>query len=185
MNSNLPTGTVTFLYTDIEGSASLWESEPEPMRAAQQRHDALLQQAIAAHGGVAYKIIGDAFQAAFAVSAQALAAALAAQRSLAAEAWPTSVPLRVRMGLHAGQAEAQAGDYVTTHTLNRVARIMSAGHGGQILLSEAAAELARDDWPAGIRLRDLGQHRVKGMAQPEHLFQVVAPDLPADFPPLN
>jgi class 3 adenylate cyclase len=185
MNSDLPSGTVTFLFTDIEGSTPLWEHEPEQMRAALARHHAILRAAIAEQGGHVYKVIGDAFQAAFDVPAQAVAAALAAQRGLAGERWPTSTPIRVRMGLHVGPAEADVHDYATTHTLNRVARVMSAGYGGQTLLTLAVAELVRERLPAGVTLRDLGRHRLKGLTQLEHLFQVVAPDLPVDFPPLQ
>jgi predicted ATPase/class 3 adenylate cyclase len=185
MAEPLPSGTVTFLYTDIEGSTTLWEREPQPMQLALERHHAILQASIAANSGRVYKIIGDAFQAAFEVSSQAVRAALAAQRAQAAEDWPTSAPLRVRMGIHTGHARAQGDDYATTHTLNRVARIMSAAHGGQILLSEAAAELIRDDLPEAVSLRDMGQHHLKGLTQLERLFQIVVPDLPADFPPLN
>jgi predicted ATPase/class 3 adenylate cyclase len=181
----LPSGTVTFLYTDIEGSTPLWEREPAAMQQAQERHDAILHPAIAAGGGRVYKVIGDAFQAAFAVAGDAVRAAAAAQRALAAESWPTSRPLRVRMGIHSGHAIAEERDYLTTHTLNRVARIMAAGHGGQILLSEAVVELLRDDMPAGLSLREMGLHQMKGLAQPERLYQVAAPDLPASFPPLN
>jgi predicted ATPase/class 3 adenylate cyclase len=181
----LPTGTVTFLYSDIEGSTPLWEREPAAMQQAQERHDAILREAITACDGRVYKVIGDAFQAAFAVAGDAVRAAVAAQRALANETWPTSAPLRVRMGLHAGHAIAQGSDYLTTHTLNRVARIMAAGHGGQILLSEAVVELSRDDLDEGLSLRDMGQHQMKGLAQPERLYQVAAPDLPASFPPLN
>jgi class 3 adenylate cyclase len=123
MTTDLPTGTVTFLFTDIEGSTPLWEREPEPMRAALARHMALLQQAVTAQHGRLYKTIGDAIQAAFALPADALAAALAAQRELGAAEWPTSASLRVRMGLHTGPAEPAGADYATTHTLNRVARI--------------------------------------------------------------
>ncbi len=183
--NNLPTGTVTFLFTDIEGSTPLWEREPEKMTVALERHHTLLRAAIESNGGQVFKIIGDAFQAAFVVPAQALAAALAAQRGLAAEAWPTSAPLRVRMGVHVGQAEAHETDYATTHTLNRVARIMSTAYSGQVLLSVEVAELTRGYLPAEATLRDMGQHRMKGMTQPEHLYQVLAPDLPADFPPLQ
>src|SRR3990172_8119513 len=128
MPDSLPSGTITFLYSDIEGSAPLWEREPGQMQAALERHHAILNACIAARGGYTYKIIGDAFQAAFEGSSQAVLAALEAQRALAAEAWATSTPLRVRMGLHAGRAIADGSDYNTTHTLNRVARIMSAGH---------------------------------------------------------
>ncbi len=184
MSANLPSGTVTFLFTDIEGSTPLWEREPGRMRLALAQHDTILRQAVADQHGQVYKVIGDAIQAAFALPAEALAAALAAQRELAAVSWPTSVPLRVRMGLHTGPAEAAAADYTTTHTLNRVARIMAAAHGGQTVLSSETAELMRGDLPAGVRLLDLGQHRMKGMTRREHLFQLNAPDLPGQFPAL-
>src|SRR5438445_342493 len=163
MKTDLPTGTVTFLFTDIEGSTPLWEREPGPMRAALAQHDAILQRAVAAHQGVHYKTIGDAIQAAFALPADAVAAALAAQRELEAAEWLTSAPLRVRMGLHTGPAEPAGADYATTHTLNRVARIMAAAHGGQVVLSAEVAELLHGYLPAGSSLRDLGQHRMKGM----------------------
>ncbi len=185
MNANLPSGTVTFLFTDIEGSTPLWEHEPDKMRVALERHNVLLRSAIEASGGQVFKTIGDAFLAAFAVPSQAVAAALAAQRDLAAEAWGTSQPLRVRMGLHVGHAETQGTDYAGAHTLNRVARIVSTGHGGQVLLSSEVAELSRGELPAEVTLRDMGQHRMKGMTHPEHLYQVLVPDLPADFPPLK
>jgi len=181
----LPSGMVTFLFTDIEGSTSVWEREPAQMRLALARHHAILRTTIAAQGGHAYKIIGDAFQAAFALPAQAVAAALAAQRAFAAQAWETSAPVRVRMGVHVGPAAAEGNDYTTTHTLNRVARIMAAGHGGQILLSGEVADLVRRDLPTDVTLRDMGQQRMKGLTQLEHLFQLVAPDLPASFPPLK
>ena len=126
MAASLPTGIVTFLFTDIEGSTPLWEREPDAMRQALARHDAILRQAVEAQGGIIYKVIGDAIQAAFALPAGTLAAALAAQRELAAATWPTASPLRVRMGMHVGPAEVVGPDYATTHTLNRAARIMAA-----------------------------------------------------------
>lgn len=181
----LPSGTVTFLFTDIEGSTPLWEREPGKMSLALERHHALLRAAIESNGGHVYKIIGDAFQAAFALPAQAVEAAMTAQRSLASEVWPTSIPIRVRMGIHTGHAEARGDDYATTHTLNRVARIMSAGHGGQILISVEVADLTRNYLPAEVTLGDMGKHHLKGMTHPEHLYQVLAPDLPAGFPPLK
>src|SRR6266496_4032154 len=183
--ADLPTGTVTFLFTDIEGSTPLWEGEPDQMRLALARHDAILRTTIANHGGHAFKTIGDAFQASFAFPIQAFAAALAAQRAFATQTWETSEPIRVRMGVHVGPAVAEDTDYHTTHTLNRVARIMAAGHGGQILLSEEVADLVRRDLPTDVTLRDMGQHRMKGLTHLEHLFQLVAPDLPAAFPPLK
>lgn len=185
--SDHPTGTVTFLFTDIQDSTSLWATMPEAMRHSLAHHDALVRQAAEAHGGYVFKMVGDACQVAFSTSEQALCAAVAAQTALQsqpAEAWGETGPLRVRMGIHVGPAEWCGHDYAVAHTLNRVARIMSAGHGGQILLSAAVVEMVRDASFA-FCLRDLGQHRLKGLSQAEHLYQVVDPDLPADFPPLN
>jgi predicted ATPase/class 3 adenylate cyclase len=179
-----PTGTVTFLFTDIEGSTRLWERYSAEMPAAFQRQEAILRQAIADHEGYAYKMIGDAFQAAFATAPAALAAALAAQRSLAAEDWGPIEPLRVRMALDAGVVEERGDDYVGP-LLNRTARLLAAGHGGQILLSAAAHELVSGQLPHGAALRDLGIHRLKDLTRPEPIFQVVVPDLPADFPLLR
>ena len=184
MINTLPSGTITFLFTDIEGSTPLWESQPEAMRQALARHNAVLRQAVEAEHGQIFKIIGDAFQAAFARPAEAARAAVAAQHSLQAAEWGALGPLRVRMGLHVGPAEWQDGDYAVSHTLNRVARIMSAAHGGQIVLSAEMADLTQGDLPAGVSLRDLGQHRMKGMARREHLFQLDAQDLPGEFPSL-
>jgi len=179
-----PSGTVTFLFTDIEGSTYLWEHTPEAMRPALARHDQIMYDAIGQAGGYAYKTIGDAFQAAFATAAQALSAALAAQRNLHAEAWDTPRPLRVRMALHTGVTEERDADYAGP-LLNRVARLMAAAHGGQILLSLATEELVRDQLPEGVSLRDLGVHQLKDLIRPEPIFQVLAEDLPAVFPPLR
>jgi len=182
--SKLPTGTVTFLFTDIEGSTPLWERMPAAMQASLEQHNQILHTAIAAQGGQVFKTIGDAFQAAFALPSQAVAAALAAQRTLAAAAWGETGPLKVRMGMHLGPGVVRGKDYAATHTLNRVARIMSAGHGGQMLLSLAMAELLRGQLPEGAALKDLGEHFLKGLSQREHIFQLLVPDLPGDFPPL-
>jgi predicted ATPase/class 3 adenylate cyclase len=182
--TSLPGGTLTFLFTDIEGSTQLWEQHPQTMPAALARHDALLRQQIAAHGGHVFKTIGDAVCAAFATAPDALAAALATQRALQAEEWGAIGPLRVRVAIHTGVADMRDGDYFGP-ALNRVARLLSAGHGGQTLLSAAAWELARDHLPSDVELRDLGEHRLKDLTRPEHIFQLVAPDLPADFPPLQ
>ena len=183
--TQLPGGNITFLFTDIEGSTPLWERDPDGMQESLARHDAVLHEVITAGGGQVFKVIGDAFQAAFVNPMQAVRAALAAQRALAAATWGATGPLRVRMGLHRGLAEARGVDYATTHTLNRVARVMSAGHGGQILLSLDIADHVRELLPEGVGLRDLGRHRMKGLSQPEHLFQLVADDLPATFLPLK
>jgi predicted ATPase/class 3 adenylate cyclase len=188
--SSMPTGTVTFLFTDIQGSTRLWENEPEAMRGSLARHDLLLRQAILASGGSVFKTIGDAFCAAFATATDAIAAAVRAQQALSAEPWGQErsdarrVPLRVRMAIHSGAAEERDSDYFGP-PLNRVARLLAAGHGGQTLLSLAAAELARDALPEGVSLGDLGQHRLKDLDRPEHVFQLLHPDLPVDFPPLR
>jgi predicted ATPase/class 3 adenylate cyclase/DNA-binding CsgD family transcriptional regulator len=192
----LPTGTVTFLFTDIEGSSAHWEQQAVAMRAALARHDTLLRRAIESHRGVVFKTWGDAFCVAFATAPDALAAALEAQRALHAEAAgggddadspaarsPLPAPLRVRMAIHTGTAEERDGDYFGP-SLNRVARLLSTGRGGQILLSDTARGLVRDTLPVGTTLRDLGEHRLKDLMAPEHIFQLVTPGLPADFPPL-
>jgi len=183
--TNLPTGTATFLFTDIEGSTPLWERDPEGMREALALHNAVLADAIAAHDGHWFKTVGDAFQAAFADPAQAVRAALAGQRGLAQAEWGHTGPLLVRMGIHTGPAIAEETDYVATHTLNRVARIMSAAHGGQIILSQEVLDEIAHRMPEEITLRDMGKHRMKGLTHLEHLYQVVAPDLPAEYPRLS
>ncbi len=194
-DSRFPTGTVTFLFTDIEGSTTLWEQHPDAMRAALARHDRLLRHAIESSDGCIVKSTGDGVYAVFAAATDALAACLAAQRCLQeaeAGAWnPTPratearmpLSLRVRMGLHTGAAELRDSDYFGA-VLNRAARIMSAAHGGQVLLSAATAELVRGHLPEGVTLREMGEHRLKGLLNPERLLQVVASDLRADFPPL-
>jgi predicted ATPase/class 3 adenylate cyclase len=180
----LPTGTVTFLFTDIEGSTRLWEEHPETMRLALARHDALLQAAINQHDGHLFKTIGDAFCAAFHTAPDALSAALAAQQGLTAEVWPEPISIRVRMALHTGAAEVRDNDYFG-QPLNRVARLLSAGHGGQVLLSLPAEELVRDVLPLDADLKALGEHRLRDLNRPESVFQLLHPDLPALFPPLK
>lgn len=183
--TDLPSGTITFLFTDIEGSTLRWEHHTETMRQALARHDALLRAAIDAQAGVVFKTVGDAFYAAFTTATQALAAALDGQRALLVEEWDARLgPLRVRMALHTGTAEARDGDYFGP-PLNRVARLLAAGHGGQILLSRATQELVRDALPPDTQLRDLGEHRLKDLIRPEHIFQLQAPDLLSDFAPLR
>lgn len=181
--ADLPTGTVTFVFTDIEGSTALWERQPVEMRTALARHDELLEGAIGAHGGYVFKKVGDAVCAAFSTAPAALLAAAEAQRALWAEEW-AGAPLRVRMALHTGSAERRDGDYLGA-PLNRVARLLSAGHGGQVLLSHPTQELVRDDLPRGATLRMLGEHRLKDLIRPERVYQLVAPGLPASFPPLT
>jgi len=181
--AELPSGTVTFLFTDIEGSTARWEQQPEAMRLALARHDALVRDAIARHGGSVVKTMGDAFHTAFSRAQDAVEAALDAQRRLMAEPWGTIEPIRVRMALHTGEAEERDGDYYGP-SLNRAARLLSTGHGGQVLLSEVAAGLVRDSLPKSCHLLDLGQHRLKDLIEPERVFQLESPDLASDFPPL-
>jgi predicted ATPase/class 3 adenylate cyclase len=180
----LPTGTVTFLFTDIEGSVRLWEQHPDAMRQALARHDLLLRHAIEAHGGQVFKTVGDAFCAAFSTPPAAVAAALEAQRALLSEPWEETGPLRVRLALHTGVPDVHGGDYFGA-PLNRVARLLAAGHGGQVLLSAATQELVRDRLPEGVTLRDLGEYRLRDLARPERVFQLVHADIPAEFPPLR
>lgn len=184
----LPTSPVTFLFTDIEGSTKLWEQHPEAMRVALARHDGLMREAIASRQGRVFKTIGDAFCAAFASAPDALAAALTVQAALfswSSEGGDAALPLRVRMALHTGLAEERDDDYFGP-TLNRVARLLAVGHGGQTLLSEAAQEAAfQNGPPPGAVLRDLKSHRLKDLSQPEHVWQASPPALPADFPPLR
>src|SRR5256884_3523896 len=180
----IPCGTVTFLFTDIEGSTRLWETQREAMTTALQRHDALLRQCIESHGGHIFKTVGDAFYAAFATAPSAVDAALAAQRSLHAEQWPEYAPIRARMALHTGAAEMRDGDYFGP-PLNHVARLLAVGHGGQTLLSEITHDLCRDRLPAGTTLKSLGEHTLKDLARRETVFQLCHPDLPQAFPPLK
>jgi predicted ATPase/class 3 adenylate cyclase/DNA-binding CsgD family transcriptional regulator len=180
-----PTGTVTFLFTDIEGSTRLWERSPNAMRIALARHDEILRETIEIHRGHVFKTVGDAFCVAFSTAPEALEAALEVQRALFSEEWSEEIgSLRVRMALHTGAAEERDGDYFGP-PLNRVARLLSAGYGGQILLSITTQELVRDQLPAGTQLRDLGERRLKDLFRPENIFQLIASDLPAEFPPLR
>jgi predicted ATPase/class 3 adenylate cyclase len=182
--SDLPSGTVTFLFTDIEGSTRLWEQHSEAMRHVLTRHDVLLRQAIERHNGHVFKTIGDAFYAAFSTASEALGAALSAQQALQAEARGAGRPLQVRMALHTGAVEHRDSDYFG-QPLNRIARLLSIGHGGQVLLSLATEELVRDVLPEGVYLHDLGPHRLRDLTRPEQVFLLLHPDLPADFPPLK
>ena len=179
-----PTGTVTFLFTDIEGSTKLWEQRPDAMRPALARHEDLLRGNIETSGGYVFKTVGDAFCAAFPTANAALQAALAAQLALAVEPWETETPLSVRMALHTGATEERGGDYFGP-PLNRVARLMAAGYGGQVLLSEVTRGLVRDALPPNTSLLGLDQHRLKDLGRPEQVFQLLHPSLPADFPRLR
>ncbi len=179
-----PSGTIVFLFSDIEGSTKRWEAYPEAMQAALRRHDSLLRAAIGAHAGHVFKTIGDAFCAAFHRVPDAIEAALAAQRSIEAESWGDVGGLSVRMAIHAGLADERDGDYFGP-AVNRVARLLSIAHGGQIVLSGAAAGLVKNVPTSRVELRDLGQHRLRDLSQAEQVFQLLASDLREHFPPLR
>jgi predicted ATPase/class 3 adenylate cyclase len=181
---DVPTGALTFLFTDIESSTHLWERFPTAMPAALERHDSLLRERIGAHGGRVFKAMGDAFYAVFTDTAAALAAALGIQHGLAGPVAPGEPAIRVRAALHTGAAHERDGDYFGP-SVNRVSRLLAAGHGGQTLLTQAARERVEGRLPAGTGLRDLGSHRLKDLQQPERIYQLLHPDLPAEFPPLR
>lgn len=180
--TDLPTGTVTFFLTDVEGSTRLIQRLGEGHREVLERHARLLRRAVADAGGIEVGERGDGFLFVFARAPDAVRAAAAAQRALAGAPWPPEGAVRVRMGLHTGEG-VLGGDNYMGLDVNRAARIAAAGHGGQVLLSEATAALVRGSLPQELALRDLGRHRLKDLPQPEPLFQLVLPGLPADFPP--
>src|SRR6266498_2824347 len=183
--SQLPTGTVTFLYTDIEGSTQLWKQHRQTMAAAHARHDQILREAIESNNGYVFQVVGDAFCAAFLTAADAVRAAVKSQMELDAENWGEA-PIRVRMGIHTGKAEVQQdGFYSGFITLSHVQRLMSVAHGGQVLLSFTAQELVQDELPEDVQLRDMGRRQLKDWSRPEHIFQLVISGLQADFPPLS
>jgi class 3 adenylate cyclase len=181
--ADLPHGTVTFLFTDIEGSTRMWEQYPAAMPAALARHNQIIVEAVAVHGGHVFQTIGDAYWTVFGVADAALAAALDAQLALHRELWATS-PLRARMALHRGAATPYNGGYVGP-TVSKLAVLIATGYGGQTLLSQTAAEALAGRLPNGVSLRDLGEHRLKELPQPERIYQLLAPDLPDQFPPLK
>src|SRR5215207_1098825 len=179
-----PAGTVTFLFTDIEQSTKGWERDAAAARVVVERHLALIRQSVETHGGVHFKTIGDATQSAFGTAPRGVAAALDAQRALIDEPWPSAEQRpRVRMALHAGTAEPRDGDYLAA-SLNRLARLLDAAHGEQILLSSTVAGLARETLPEAVTLEALGEYRLRDILQPEEIFQLCHPELPQDFPPL-
>src|SRR5215203_738497 len=183
--TDLPTGTVTFLFTDIEGSTGLWERYPEAMSEALSRHDEILRAVVEANNGSVVKTTGDGVHAAFWTATEALGAALEAQRALLREEWAEAGPLRVRMALHTGAArEERDGDYYGP-SVNRAARLLSAAHGGQILLSLPTQELVRDHLGPDVEVRDLGERRLKDLSRAERIYQLAAPELRSEFPPLK
>ncbi|HEV8624424.1 MAG TPA: adenylate/guanylate cyclase domain-containing protein, partial [Acidimicrobiia bacterium] len=181
-----PSGTVTFLLTDVEASTRAWEADAATTAAAIARHEEILAAAITAHGG--FRPVeqgeGDSVVAAFARASDGVAAAIEAQLALAREPWPTGEPIRVRMALHTGEAEAHGGRYAGS-TIIRTARLRAVAHGGQTVISRATAELVSDSLPEGVTLLDLGSHRLRDLTRAEHVFQVCHPDLDGTFPPLR
>jgi class 3 adenylate cyclase len=180
----LPSGTVTLLFTDIEGSTRLLEQLGERYAGLLADHHRLLRDVFTRYGGREVDTQGDAFFVAFPRAKDAVAAAVHGQRVLAAHAWPAGVEVRVRMGLHTGEPAVAPDRYVGLG-VHRAARISGVGHGGQILLSNATRELIADEVPAGVAVRDLGEHRLKDLGRPERLYQLVVEGLPHQFPPLN
>jgi predicted ATPase/class 3 adenylate cyclase len=180
----LPTGAVTFAFTDIEGSTTCWDRDRAAMQGAVRRHDAIMRAAITEHGGHVFKTVGDGFCAAFTHPADALAAMLDAQQKLAAEDFAGVDGLRVRMALHTGSADERDGDYFGPAP-NRVARLLAIGYGGQILMSGVTRDLAHDGLPDGAALIDLGSHRLRDLAEPEHVWQLTIAGLRAEFPALR
>lgn len=183
-SGKIVTGTLTFLFTDIERSTRLWEQFSSVMNVALARHDAILQDVASTYNGVLVKRTGDGVLIAFSRAIDALLAAVSAQQKIFKEDWGIIGSLAVRMALHTGVVEERAGDYYGK-VLNRTARLLTIGHGGQILLSLATAGLVQDDLPVNIELRNMGEHRLKDLTRPEQVFQVIAPDLSVDFPPLS
>lgn len=180
----LPTGTVTFLFSDIEGSTQRWETHRKAMDVAMKRHDAHLRAAMESHGGYVFKTVGDAFCVVFARASDAVAACVDVQRALGAEDFSAVEGLRVRCALHTGEAVERNGDYFGP-AVNRVARLMSIGHGGQVLVSGVTRELAHADLPGGATLMDQGLQRLRDLTEPEHVWQLSIEGLPTDFPPLR
>jgi predicted ATPase/class 3 adenylate cyclase len=182
--SALPTGTVTFLFTDVEGSTRLVQALEDQYAALLAEHCRIMRDAIAGANGFEVSTEGDSFFAVFPTAADAVRATVAAQRALAAHAWPDQAEVRVRMGVHTGEGRLGGDNYIGLD-VHRAARIAAAGHGGQVLLSDTTHSLAAPAVPAEVRMRDLGAHRLKDLANPEHLYQLEAPGLPTEFPALR
>jgi predicted ATPase/class 3 adenylate cyclase len=180
----VPTGTITFLFTDVEGSTRLWQESPDAMAEALARHDEIVRSAIVSHRGYVFSTAGDAFAAAFSTPMEAIDAAVEAQRRLSAASWPGDVAVSVRMGVHTGTADERDGDYFGP-TLNRAARLMSAAHGRQIVVSAATQRLVTGAVPEVWALRELGEFRLKDLDLPESVFQVTSDGLRDLFPPLR
>ena len=180
----LPTGTVTFLFTDIEGSTRILQNLADRWQAILEDHNRLVREAIRDAGGIDLRTEGDSFFAVFRSAPAAVAAAAEAQRALAAHPWPDDARIRVRMGMHTGEGAVGGDDYIGLD-VHRAARIAATGHGGQVLVSSTTSELVRGELPDGVGLRDLGQHRLKDLARPERIHQLTVEGLPVEFPPIR
>ncbi len=180
----LLTGTVTFLFSDIEGSTRILREQGDAWTGLLERHHALLRAAFAANEGREVGTEGDSFFVVFPTAPGAVAAAVQVQRALAAEPWPPGSEIRVRIGMHTGEASLSAKAYVGLH-VHRASRIAGVGHGGQVLLSSATRALLDREVPEGVDLRDLGEHRLRDLEHPEHLWQLVIADLPSEFAPIS
>src|SRR5437588_4168479 len=181
---HLPTGTITLLFTDIEGSTRLLQQLGNRYDGVLTECRHLLRAAFHQWNGHEVDTQGDAFFVAFTRATEAVSAAVDIQRALAAHLWPEGVTVRVRMGLHTGEPQLSTENYIGLD-VHRAARIMSAGHGGQVLLSQTTRDLVEHELPESVSLRDLGEHRLKDLGRPQRLFQVVIAGLPADFPALT
>ncbi|HJR79510.1 MAG TPA: adenylate/guanylate cyclase domain-containing protein, partial [Anaerolineales bacterium] len=181
----LPLGTVTFLFTDIEGSTRLLQQLGDTYATLIAAHDQLLREIWQRHQGSVVGTQGDSFFVAFSRAVDAIQAAVQAQHALAAHPWPDGVRVRVRMGLHTGEPQISASENYVGIDIHRAARIAAAGHGGQVLISQTTYDLVEKELPEGVTLRDLGEHSLKDLRRSKHLYQLVIPGLPADFPPLK
>lgn len=184
--SSLSVGTVTFLMTDIEGSTPVWDASPGLAKRAVERHDRIVIDEVKKNQGqiVESGREGDSILAVFRHASDAVACAAATQRALQHEDWPSGVDMRVRIAVHSGEAELKSGHYAGA-PLYRCARLMATAHGGQVVVSRATEELVADSLPEGLALRDLGQHRLRDLSRPEHVYQLIHPDLESEFPPLK
>ena len=178
-----PSGTVSFLFTDVVGSSPLWDAHPRAMAVALRAHDDVVRRAVEEHGGVVFSTAGDSFAAAFRTAGEAVGAAVALQQRLLEVPWPDPISIDVRVGVHTGEADERDGDYFGG-TVNRAARVMAAAHGGQILVSQATADLVLDRLESGLGVVAVGEVALKGLERPERLFQVVARGLREEFPPV-
>ena len=185
MSGQPPSGTVTFMLTDLEGSTRMWEEDPQAMRAAMVRHDELLEKAIASHRGFVFSRMGDGMATSFATAGDAIAAAIAFKQALAEENWRTASPLKARIGLHTAEAVIVDDTGYANLPINRCARLMAAAHGGQIVISGSTESLVRDQLPDGAELVDLGEHRLRDLGNPMRVFQLNRAESPDEFPPLR